>query len=635
MKHFVIGTAGHVDHGKTMLIKALTGKETDRLKEEKERGISIELGFAPFILPSGITAGVVDVPGHERFIKNMLAGVGGMDMVLLVVAADEGIMPQTREHLDIIDLLQVPEGIIVITKADLVEEEWLTMVQEDVSHLVADTIMENAPVVTVSAATGQGIPELIQLIDGVAGRLQERPVTGQARIPVDRVFSMIGFGTVITGTLVEGRLQVGDSVEILPEGIEARVRGLQVHGRKMETAAAGQRVAVNLAGIERQSINRGSVLAAPGFLKPSHRLDIRVKLLPEAEKSLVNRARIRVHIGAAEILARIILLESDELDPGENGFAQLECEQPVVAARGDRLVIRSYSPMRTIGGGIVVDPRPPKRRRLNPGVIETLRTKEKGTPEELLEQLMESSKQTVYTREELGRGLGFDEDATAETIKNLEATGRVRSFICDNKPHYILNIILDRKAAELKDILEKFHRKFPLRAGVSKEEIRSRVFAGLSNKVFNALADLYQENNVITIVDENIAKQGFEPGPGEDWRQMFQKIEERYLAEGLQNPGWEEITSEFKLNRADSEEVLNYFVNNRILIKLEDNILVHRKSLEMAKDLIIQFLEKNSEMSLGEARDILKTSRKFALPIMSFFDKEKVTRRVEDKRVLY
>lgn len=635
MKHFVIGTAGHVDHGKTMLIKALTGKETDRLKEEKERGISIELGFAPFILPSGITAGVVDVPGHERFIKNMLAGVGGMDMVLLVVAADEGIMPQTREHLDIIDLLQIPEGIIVITKADLVEEEWLAMVQEDVSQLVKGTVLENVPVATVSAATGQGIPELIQLIDGVAGKLQERPVTGQARMPVDRVFSMTGFGTVITGTLVEGRLQIGDSVEILPEGIEARVRGLQVHGQKVETAAAGQRVAVNLAGIERQSINRGSVVAVPGLFKPSHRLDIRIKLLPGAEKSLVNRARIRVHIGAAEILARIILLEEDELSPGESGFAQLECEQPIVAARGDRLVIRSYSPMRTIGGGRVIDPRPPKRKRLDLGVIEALRTKEKGTPEELLEQLMESSKQTVFTGEELGRGLGFDEASIKETIQNLELTGRVRSFTCDNKPHYILKSIFDRKAAELTGILEKFHHTFPLRVGVSKEEIRSRVFAGLSNKVFNALADLYQENNVIKIVDENIAKQGFEQDPGENWRQMFQKIEERFLAEGLQNPGWEEITSEFKLNRADSEEILNYFVNNRILIKLEDNILIHRKSLEMAKDLIIQYLEKNSEMSLGEARDILKTSRKFALPIMSFFDKEKVTRRVGDKRVLY
>ncbi len=635
MKHFIIGTAGHVDHGKTVLVKALTGKETDRLKEEKERGISIELGFAPFMLPSGILAGVVDVPGHERFIKNMLAGVGGIDLVLLVVAADEGVMPQTREHLEIIDLLQVQEGIIVITKADLADGDWLEMVKEEVRATVRGTVLENSPVVEVSAVTGRGIPELVALIDEVAGRLKERPVAGQARMPVDRVFSITGFGTVVTGTLVEGRLKVGDTVEILPEETAVRVRGLQVHGQKVETAEAGQRVAVNLAGVECEEIRRGGVLASPGTLKPSHRLDIRIKLLTSAGKPLVNRARVRVHIGTSEILARVILLEGEELSPGGTWFAQLECEQPLVAARGDRLVIRSYSPMRTIAGGTVIDPQPPKRKRLDPGVIEALRTKERGTPEELAEQFMAASGRVVYSGEDLARGLGMADEAARGTIANLVSQNRVRQFSVDGRLYYILTSVYEAKSDELAGALAKYHQTFPLRPGLPREEIRSRYFAGLNNKLFNSVLDLFQADGAVKTVGENIARQGFAPGPRSDQQQLFRKIEDKFLSGGFQAPGWDEITAEFRLRQADAEEMLNYFLNSRILVKLEDNVLVHRKNLEQARDKVVRFLQDNKEISLGEARDLLNTSRKFALPIMSYLDKEKVTRRVEDKRVLY
>ncbi len=635
MKHFIIGTAGHVDHGKTVLVKALTGKDTDSLKEEKERGISIELGFAPFRLPGGVMAGVVDVPGHERFIKNMLAGVGGIDMVLLVVAADEGIMPQTREHLGIIDLLQIPEGIIVITKVDVVEEDWVELIREEARELVQGTVLENAPVAEVSALTGRGIRELTELIDRVAGNLQERPVTGQARMSVDRVFSVTGFGTVVTGTLVEGRLRVGDTVEIMPEEFEARVRGLQVHSQKVETAEAGQRVAVNLAGIECEEIARGSVLATPGLLKPTHRLDIRLKLLSTEEKPLVNRARVRIHIGTAEILARVILLETEELSPGETGLAQLECELPTVAARGDRLVIRSYSPMRTIGGGKVIDPLPPKRKRFNQAVNENLRTKEKGDPEDLVQQIMATSRQTVFTYEDIVRGLSLDKGITRTTVGKLVSGGLIRELFVDSKPNYILNAVYDQKSVELSGTLEKHHRAFPLRTGMSKEEIRSKHFPGLNNKLFNALMEMYGADGVIRVVGENIAIYGFEPGPLPNQRQMFQKIEETFLLSGLQTPGWEEINSEYKLNQANSEEILNYFINGQILVKLEDSILIHRKNLDKARDSVVRFLAENGQISLGEARDLLQTSRKFALPIMNYFDKEKVTRRTDDKRVLY
>lgn len=635
MKHFIIGTAGHVDHGKTVLVKALTGKDTDRLKEEKERGISIELGFAPFKLPSGILAGVVDVPGHERFIKNMLAGVGGMDMVLLVVAADEGIMPQTREHMDIINLLQISEGIIVITKTDLVEPEWIDMVKEEVMDLVKDTPLEKAPVAEVSAITGQGIKELIHMIDESAGRIQERSVTGQARMPIDRIFTVTGFGTVVTGTLTEGKLFVGDTVQILPEEIEARVRGLQVHGEKVDTAEAGQRVAVNVAGIEREKIDRGNVLAVQGFLKPSHRLDIRLKLLAGADKPLENRTRVRVHIGTAEILARVILLESEELEPGDTGFVQLECEEPMVAARGDRLVIRSYSPMRTIGGGTVIDPLPPKHKRLNSQVIEALKTKEKGTPEELLQQFMVSAKQPVFSKDELLKGTGFEEKTIAESLNELISSGNARSFVGDGKTYYILNTVFKQKQAEMETNLKKFHNSFPLRFGISKEEIRSRHFTGVNSKLFNFLLEQYQQEQIVKLTGESVSLAEFVPAPAPAQEEIFRRIEKLYLDSAYQTPGWDEITAQFKLRPADSEEILGYFINKQLLVKLEEGILIHRDNMEKAEQMVIDFIKEKGEMSLAEARDILKTSRKFALPIMNYFDRERVTRRVDDKRILY
>ncbi len=635
MKHFIIGTAGHVDHGKTSLIKALTGQETDRLKEEKERGISIELGFAPFKLPSGTLAGVVDVPGHERFIKNMLAGVGGMDLVILVVAADEGIMPQTREHLDIIDLLQVQKGIIVITKTDLVDEEWLDLVQEEVRELVGGTVLEDAPVVPVSSVTGEGTRELIELIDRTAENLQERPTAGYFRMPVDRVFSKTGFGTVVTGTLLSGKLGLGDVVEILPDMKEARVRTLQVHGTKVEEAVAGQRVAVNLAGVERENIDRGSVIAAPGILKPSHRLDVQLKLISDIKKPLANRARVRVHIGTSEILARVILLEADELEPGKTGFVQLECEDPIVAARGDLLVIRSYSPMRTIGGGKVIDSAPPKRKRFHAETIGILRTKSKGTPEELLHQFMLSSGQTAYSRDDLERGGGFDEAITEEAINRLGSQGLLRQFAAENKTYYVLNSVYSRKAGEIAAALEKYHTAFPLRPGISKEEIRSRYFPGMSNKIFSALMDFYQDEDVIRISGENIAKTGFRPEPQGEQDRLFQRIEAEYRSAGFQTPGWEDIKSRYRLDAAEAEEILNYFINKKVLVKLDDNVLIHRDNLEKARDLLVRFLEEKGEISLGEARDLLNTSRKYALPVMGYFDKEKVTRRIDDKRVLY
>ncbi len=376
MKRFIIGTAGHIDHGKTTLVKALTGVDTDRLKEEKQRGISIDLGFAPFKLPGGQKAAIVDVPGHERFIRHMLAGAFGIDMVLLTIAADEGVMPQTREHMDIIELLGVDKGLVVITKKDLVDEEWMLLMEEEISEYLKGTILDGAPLMAVSAVTGEGIPDLLAAIENIAQQVQERSAEGYARLPIDRVFTIAGFGTVVTGTLWSGKINSGDTLELMPGGLQVKVRNLHVHNDKVNTAYAGQRVAVNLQGIELAEVRRGDLLATPGVLAPSYRIDARLRLLKSSKRSLSNWNRIRFHLGTDETMGRVVLLDRDQLNAGEEALVQLVMEKPVVAYQGDRFVIRYYSPVTTIGGGVVIDPRAPKQKRFREDVLEELSKKE-------------------------------------------------------------------------------------------------------------------------------------------------------------------------------------------------------------------------------------------------------------------
>ena len=373
MKHIVMGTAGHVDHGKTALIKRLTGVDTDRLKEEKERGITIELGFASLSLPDGRVLGVVDVPGHERFVRNMVAGAAGIDLVVMVIAADEGVMPQTREHLQICTLLGIRKGFVALTKIDMVDEEWLTLVREDVREFLRGTFLEDAPVVPVSSLTGAGFPELIETIARVADEVEEAADVGLFRLPVDRVFTMKGFGTVVTGTLTSGRVTTGEEVEIYPAGLRARVRGIQVHNQPVDTAEAGQRTAVNLQGVDRAVIERGYLLAGKGALAVSQRLDCLYRHLAGAARKLKNRALVRLHTGTSEVMARMILLDRDELEPGEEANAQLVLDAPLAVVAGDRFVVRSYSPVTTVGGGVILDPLSAKHKRFAQEVLEEFR----------------------------------------------------------------------------------------------------------------------------------------------------------------------------------------------------------------------------------------------------------------------
>jgi selenocysteine-specific elongation factor len=634
VKHFIIGTAGHVDHGKTMLVKALTGKDTDRLKEEKERGISIELGFAPFRLPSGILAGIVDVPGHERFIKNMLAGVGGMDLVLLVVAADEGIMPQTTEHLDIIRMLQVPRGAVVITKADLVEPDWLEMVREEVREAVCGSVFAGAPMIAVSAVTGEGIPQLAAFIDEVARQLTDRKFTGKPRMAIDRVFSITGFGTVVTGTLLGGPLNTGDTVEILPQGLEARIRNIQVHGSKVGRAEPGQRTAVNLAGVELVEIDRGSILAAPGTLKPSHRLDVRLELLAGTPKPLANRSRVRVHIGTAEILARVILLDRDELAPGESAFARLECEEPMVAARGDRFVVRSYSPMTTIGGGTVIDPLPAKHKRFREDVIAALTTMEQGTSDEIIGQYLHDAGNLVSI-DDIVKNTGYDAAEVTAALQELEERSEVKKVPVEGKNYFSSGAIYRSWLKSIQSFLSAFHEKFPLRPGWPKEEMRSRIFTGMPAKVFQQLLKALETDGEIKVMGDSIALFHFTPTLTGELGEIIEKIDQEYLAGSFQPPDWQETARRHNLEAAMSNEVLNFLVANNRLVKLEENVFLHSEVLTRGKELISGFLRDKGEITLAEARDLLDTSRKFALPLLSFLDRERITRRIEDKRVLY
>ncbi|MDA8334267.1 MAG: selenocysteine-specific translation elongation factor [Peptococcaceae bacterium] len=626
MRSLIIGTAGHVDHGKTALIRALTGVDTDRLKEEKERGISIELGFASLSLPSLGTAGIVDVPGHERFIRQMLAGVGGIDLVLLVVAADEGVMPQTREHMDIVGLLQITRGVVALTKVDLVDDEWLDLVREEVGEYLQTTTLAGAPVVPVSSITGRGLDELLAGMDRVALTVPEHPASGAPRLPVDRVFSVTGFGTVVTGTLVAGRLSVGDAVEILPEGLSSKVRSMQVHNKKVDAAFAGQRVAVNLTGLEVDDIARGSLLASPGHLTPAHRLDVHLQLLAKAAHPLKNRTRVRVHLGTAELLGRVRLLDREEFKPGEEGYVQLELEGKVAAARGDRFVVRSYSPMHTIGGGTVVENGTPRYRRFRPEVMEQIATREHGTPAELVAQHLAGLKVPAGAGDIAG-DCGLSAEVTGETLAFLAAGDRAVAME---------GLYLDqaRFAALVETMtvkLSAYQADYPLREGMPREELRSRVFTGWPAKPFAAVLEEAARRGAVVLSAKAAHLPGFVPGTA--MRETGERAAGLVREGGFLPPGWEAVLKELNLAPEPGSELLQLLLREGLLVKIADDAYWHRETLGEARDLVTGHLREKGEITVGALRDLLGTSRRFALPLLEYFDRERLTRRVGDVRV--
>ena len=633
MKRLIIGTAGHIDHGKTTLVKRLTGVETDRLKEEKQRGISIELGFAPFTLPSGQKAAIVDVPGHERFIRHMLAGAFGIDMVLFTIAADEGIMPQTREHADIIEMLGVDKGIVVITKKDMVDEEWLMLVEDDIRQYIEAGILKGAPIVAVSAVTGEGISELLETIETVAATVEEKPILGHARLPIDRVFTMAGFGTIVTGTLWSGQINVGDTLELMPVQKMVKVRTLQVHNEKVTTAYAGQRVAVNLQGIEVSDIKRGYLLADSGYLTPSYRVDTKLRLLSGSSRTLRNWNRVRFHLGTDETLGRVVLLDRDELLPGEEAFVQIVMEKPVVAYKGDPFVIRYYSPVDTIGGGTIIDPNAPHQKRYKEDVLNDLAVKEEGSLYDVVLHELENSLQ-VLSLADLGKKTGSPEQQIVGELDQLLIDEKIVD-ISGKGSYYLSYQSLELIYEQLANTISQYQGRYPLRAGYPKEDMRSRYFAKFNPKVFNTMIKYLEEEGRIVSKNNLLSIPGIEPNPGEKEKKTIAIIN-TIMKDRLYNPpGLDEICLVSGMAEADIAEIIAHLTDRGELVKISEGIYFSKSAIENGQSLLNEYFTREKELTLATARDIFDTSRKYALPLIEYYDRMRFTRRVGDVRVKY
>jgi selenocysteine-specific elongation factor len=639
MREIVLGTAGHVDHGKTSFVRALTGIDTDRLKEEKKRGITIELGFAYLDLPCGHRLGIVDVPGHEKFVKNMVAGVTGMDLLAFIIAADEGIMPQTREHFDICRLLGVKQGFIVLTKKDLVEEDWLEMVIDEINEFCAGSFLEDAPIVTVSSTSGDGIDQVIETIDSFVRQQQFAEVFGPFRLPVDRIFAMKGFGSVITGTSISGRTSVGEDLCLYPPEKVAKIRGIQVHSESVESVEAGHRTAINLQGAETEEISRGMVLATPGSLAPNFMLDCSLMYLSSNSKPLKHRTRVRVHIGTAELIGRVSLLESDEVAPGSDSAVQLLLESPIACWPGDRYVIRSYSPVATIGGGAVLGNQSPlKRKRLNDRDREynreVFKTLLEGDPEEVL---------LLHLKEAGLAGLSFDELAIRlgvfgkhlSKILNQPLSAKKMVVVDSAAQRYLVADIAAEVSSTITTALEHYHRSHQLKNGLSKEEIRSGLKRAVDQKVFsyclNELIkkkEVVQEESVIRLATHQVALKA-------DEKKLKQDLVSWYRTRGLATATIKETFEQFD-DYPDTlvREVLDLLLKDQTLTKVSESLYFETAQLAELQEKMVDFIKKEGEIDAPRFKTLSGLTRKFSIPMLEYFDRMKLTIRVGDKRVL-
>jgi len=631
MRNIIIGTAGHIDHGKTTLIKALTGRETDRWEEEKRRGITIDLGFTYFDLPDGSKAGIIDVPGHEKFIKNMLAGVVGMDMVLLVIAADEGIMPQTTEHLNILNLLGVENGIVVLTKCDMAEKEWISLVKEDIAESLRSTFLEGAPIVEVSSKTGYGINNLIQEINSLAEKsVRERELNTIARLPIDRVFSITGFGTVITGTLITGILKKGDEVEIYPVNKLCKIRNIQVHSSDAEKAYAGQRTAINLSNVKKTDIYRGCVIAPVNSMKNTKMLDVKLNLLKNSKRVVINRSRLHFYTGTSEILARVVLLDRDELTPGESCYAQLRLEDEIAVRRGDKFIVRFYSPLETIGGGEIIEPVPKKRKRFDENLIEELKVKEKGTGADVIEKIIKEARELISVSL-LAKTTALTETEVKDNIEILEQEEKISLFTVKNEKyvwHKSYEIEIEEKVEKY---LFTYHKENKYAKGAKKSEIKSKFLPALKQVLFDVVIQSFCEKGLVKLVDEFILLPYFSVEYDED----YMKIKERAL--NIINDAKFEFLKTIelaeKINHAMTDDVISLMITEEDLFKLND-LITTMELYEEAKKILIEFLNKNERINAAQYRDLLNTNRKTAIALLEHFDMIKLTKRVENDRIL-
>lgn len=635
----VVGTAGHVDHGKSTLVQALTGIDPDRLKEEKTRGMTIDLGFAWFdlVIPPHDRReqiGLVDVPGHIDFIKNMLAGIGGIDAALLVIAADEGVMPQTREHLDILDLLAVPSMIVALTKTDLIdEEEWLDLVELDVTELLQTTRYAEAPVVRVSPMSGQGMTDLHEALIGALTDLPDRRNRDRPRLPIDRVFSLSGFGTVVTGTLTDGRFTVGDAVEILPSGAKGRIRGLQTHKQSIEHGEPGSRLAINLSGIATEAVQRGDVVVRPSTLKPTDLVDVSFRMLPTVSRPLKHNAGVNLFTGSSETPARVRLLGTERLEPGQEGWLQLRLERPVVAAPGDRYILRLPSPSITLGGGAVIDAHPRHRwRRYDERVLARLQTLSAGTPDEIVLDAL--AERPLQTKDELVARSGLDVADGSRVVAELLAGGAIIAIGRTSEPRCLTSNQRDHMVGLIGDSVAAYHVEYPLRQGMPKGELRSTIQSelpsGIDVRVFNELVDLAKTSGAILADEEFVRLPDFRIQLTEDQCERVQVLLETLAQAGVSPPNQNDLLAILDMD----ERLLDMLLDDERVIRIGEGIVYRSEDFKMLARQVSEYIRAHGSITLAQARDLLGTSRRYAQAILEELDARHVTRRDGDERVL-
>ena len=637
MKNIIVGTAGHIDHGKTTLIKALTGRNTDRWEEEQRRGITIDLGFSYFDLKNGDRVGIIDVPGHEKFINNMVAGVVGMDLVLLVVAADEGIMPQTREHMDILGLLGIKKSILVINKCDLVDEEWLELVEEEIQEELEGTFLEGAPVVKVSAATGQGLDELTDTIQQLmSDEVVAKDTQTIPRLPIDRAFTLSGFGTIITGTLISGTITREDVLEMYPIGKECKIRNIQVHGQNQDKCYAGQRVAINLSNVKKKEIRRGCVLAPKNSMKNTDLLDVKLKVLEDSMRILTNHERLHLYTGTSEILCRAVLLDKEQIGPGEEGLVQLRLEEEIAVKRGDRFVVRFYSPMETIGGGIVLEPNPVRKKRFDAQAIEELKKIESGSLGDVMELQIKEHGDTMITLAELAKVMAHSVDELKEYLEELEESGTIFVFPM-KKDTYLWH--RDSEFAVRQKIEEKlliYHSEHRYRYGMKKGEIHYTLLKKIKPNIFDAYIERMTGENVYGRREEYLSLPGYEVPKDAMYLQTEKLIEDTFEKAGYDFVRFSEIDFG-KIPRQTAEDVVLMMIDEGKVLRINEEMFTMKHLMDEAKEKIQNHLKEENLITIAQVRDMFSTSRKSAKPILEYMDSIKVTKKTggESERVAY
>lgn len=633
MPHIIVGTAGHIDHGKTSLVQAITGIDTDRLKEEKERGITIDLGFASLAVDAETTIGFVDVPGHERFIKNMLAGVGGIDVVMLVIAADESVMPQTREHLAICSLLRVQKGLTVLTKVDAVDNELVDLAEVEVQEFLAGTFLDGAPIVRVSARTGEGIAGLIEILKSMAATIVPRDAAEIFRIPVDRIFTMRGFGTIAAGTLIAGRIRKDDEVELLPSGRTARVRGVQVQGQPVDEARAGQRTAVNLQRVEVEDVERGMVITAPGTFVPTRTLDVSLELLPDVAAALPVRKRIRFHTGTTELIGHIVLLGQDTLEPGATAFARIRLEKPAFTLPGDRFIIRQYSPMQTLGGGEILDVQPPRWRRGDKRLVERLaQLQGAGLAERLLVFVTTAGDAGVDEAALVAR-TGVVPARIRGELRGLARDGQVR-ILSEIPLTVAASAAVDAAAERVVRVLGLFHEREPVLTGIGREDLKARALPHASPVFYKALLDHLVAARRIAMEQEVIFQHGRKVNLAGAEGKLRRDLTTRFAELGLQAPAPDDVAASLGADRVTVRKVVQLLVKEGVLTRVSESLVVDRAAVDQLVEAVRARKATKPTLAIGDFKELTGLSRKFAVPLLEYLDSQKVTRRVGDERVI-